>query len=339
MINFYKKYMSYLIPILAFIVLLLIVLTLYLKNNDINKLSKLSNEIVSLNSSLKSATLNENFDYDKACIVLESNLNSLKDIKSRISQLELKKSESEKIRQSLNNYININMDLYTVSLNILKNKEVESFPALYKDLINKEKILLESSISISNSSINVNLPKDANIFFVKLNKYINDLYKSNRENDINNSHKLEFLLSINNIFSDISTLKEDIKPALEKIREDKRDISILLDDINKKRSILSAIKDKSYSISIPVGAENCYSSLEEVINSYTIYIDSLESSIKNEISNSKISNNTKTKKTISTLIIHPNNINDLYSDTFEKYSDFLSSINSFEDSLSAYKNK
>lgn len=333
MINFFKKSFKFLIPIFTIIILILIVLTLYLKNNDIIKLTKISQEIVNMNESLKDAAQNNTFDYDKACIILQNNLEHFNNIHSELNSIQLKKPGSKEIKDLLSSYINLNINLYDSALKILSDKEVEDFSILYKNLIANEKKILKASTDLSSSELDIYFPKSANIFFVSLNNYINTFYKSNREKDISTSQKLDFLLYVNSVIRDFSKLKEDLQTALIKIREDKRDLSILLNDINDKRSAFSEIKNKSYSVSIPSGAQDCYISLEYMINSYEVYINSLESSIKSEIALNS-NNNSLSKNYKST-----NSIDEDYSDTFDKYSNFISTFESFQNAISDYKNK
>lgn len=337
MIKFYTKNLKLIIPISIISILLLIVLTLSLKNNDIVKLIKISKEIVNINTSLGEGVKNQSFEYNTAYDLLQSNLKSFKNISSDLNNMPLKQNNSKEMRDSLLDYTNLNIALYDSALNILNNGEVEYFSNFYNILLTNEKQILKASNDLSNSKLDISFPKSANLFFISLNNYINTLYKSNREKDISDSQRLDFLLYTNSVVSDFSTLKEDLYVALIKIREDKRDLSILLNDINNKRSKFTSIKDKSYSISIPSNAQNCYASLEDMINSYEVYINSLESSVKSEIALNKENINTKTKLSINSKSTR--NLEEKYSDTFDKYSSFISSFELFQNAISDYKNK
>lgn len=336
MIKLYKKNLKFIIPISTIIILLLIVLTVSLKNNDITKLTKISKEIVYINTSLKEGVKNNTFDYNSAYNILQNNLKSFDNIHSDLNNITFKKNSSEEMRALLLEYTDLNIDLYNSALNILNNQEVENFTKLYKDLIANEKNILTASDHLSNLQLNISFPKSADLFFVSLNNYINNLYKLNREKDISDSQKLDFLLYTNSVISDFSSLKEDLQTALIKIREDKRDLSILLNDINDKHSKFSEIKNKSYSVSIPSGAQNCYNYLEDMINSYEVYINSLESSVKAEIILNKENNN---KVSLSISNKSSGNLDEKYADAFDKYSNFISSFESFQNAISDYKNK
>lgn len=336
MMQLYKKNLKFIIPISTIIILLLIVLTVSLKNNDITKLTKTSKEIVNINTSLRDGVKNNIFDYNSAYNLLQNNLKSFNNVHSDLNTMTLKKNSSEEMKALLLEYIDLNIDLYNSALNILNNHEVEDFTNLYKNLIANEKNILKASDDLSDSKLNISFPKSADLFFVSLNNYINNLYKLNREKDISNSQKLDFLLYTNSIISDFSSLKEDLQTALIKIREDKRDLSILLNDINDKRSKFSEIKNKSYSVSIPSSAQNCYTSLEDMINSYEVYINSLESSVKSEIILNKENNN---KVSLSISHKSSRDLDEKYADAFDKYSNFISSFESFQNAISDYKNK
>lgn len=337
MIQLYKKNLKFIIPISTILILLLIVLTVSLKNNDITKLTKISKEILNINTSLKEGVKNNTFDYNLSCDLLRNNLESFNNIRSELNTISLKKSNYEEMRTLLLDYATLNIHLYNSALNILNNQEIEDFADLYKNLINNEKNILKASEHLSNSKLNISFPKSADLFFVSLNNYINNLYKSNREKDISASQKLDFLLYTNSVISDFSRLKEDLQTALITIREDKRDLSILLNDISDKHSKFSEIKNKSYSISIPSGAQNCYTSLEDMINSYEVYINSLESSVKSEITLNK--QNSNTENSLSITHKSSSDLDEKYADAFDKYSNFISSFDLFQNAISDYKNK
>lgn len=329
MIKIEKKHLKFIIPILFSIILIIITLTVTLRNNDINKLSKVSSEIVTINSSLQTAVTNDEFDHDKACDTLKQNLTSLNKINSNLEAINLKNSSSESLRHSLYNYINLNISLYNSSLDILNNKNQNDFSNLYKKLVTSEKDILQSSTDLANKRLDISFPKAADIFFDSLNKYVNNLYKTNRENDIVSSQKLDFTLYLNNVISNFSTLKEDVQPALIKIREDNRDLSVLVDDIDKKKSDFNKIKNESYSVSIPSGSQDSYEALEDMLNSYEVYINSLDKSVKNEINTSNSDKDSNSKELIDSS----------YTDTFDKYKSFLSYFDSLENAVSDYKNK
>lgn len=322
MIKVEKKYLKFILPSILIIILIVLVLIVALKNSDINKLSKVSKEITSINSSLQSATTADSLDYDKTCDILKQNLSALNNVNSDLEQINLKKSSYEYLKKSLCDYTSLNVSLYNSALNILTSKTQNNFSELYNKLITDENNVFQASDKLTNTEVKLSFPNNSKSFFSKLNKYVNDLYKENRETDITRSQKLDFSLYLNNVISNFSTLKQDMQPALLKIREEHRDLSVLLQDINNKKSSFTTIKNGSYSVSIPSGAQDYYQSLEDMLNSYEVYINSLEKSVKTEISEP-----------------NSNDLESTYADSFDKYNSFLSYYDTFKNAITEYKNK
>ncbi|NFI05522.1 hypothetical protein FC959_14160 [Clostridium botulinum] len=327
MINFSidKKIFKIISLLCGLFILILILLTLFFKNTELNKINKISKTIVTINSSLKLDENDATLDFKNTKQILNENLNLLNSLDNNLTNLALKKSDSNKLKSNLSNYLKLNINLYNSIISILNNKNNENFQSLYQDLIKNEEALTKETDKLSEAGVKISIPKSLKKFFISLNRSLNESYKSIRENDIISEQKRDFFVQINDLLNKFSSLKNDVKPALEKIREDNRDLSIVIYDINEKRSNFNTIKDSSISISIPVGGENCYEALEEIIASYDSYINSLEKSIKNEMN--------LRDKSKSTL----NNIDELYTDTFDKYDYFLSCFDNLQKAILSYK--
>ncbi|HBJ2622807.1 hypothetical protein [Clostridium botulinum] len=327
MINFStdKKTLKIICLLSSLFILILILLTLFFKNTELNKINKFSKTIVTINSSLKFDENDAKLDFKNTKQVLAENLTQLNTLDNNLTNLTLKKFNSNELKNNLSNYLKVNINLYNSIISIINNKNNENFQSLYEDLIKNEEIFISETDKLSEAGVKTSIPKNLKLFFISLNRSLNESYKSIRENDIISEQKRDFFVQINDLLNKFSDLKDDIKPALEKIREDNRDLSIVIYDLNEKRSDFNAIKDNSISISIPVGGENCYVALEEIISSYDSYINSLEKSIKDEMTLQK-----KSKLTL-------NNIDELYTDTFDKYDYFLSCFDNLQKTILSYK--
>lgn len=328
MINFSidKKTLKLLSLISIFLISIIILLTFFFKNTEENKLNNFSKKITSINSSLKFDKSDIELNFKNTKEILNKNISSLSELNSNLDSLTFKESKYTTLKSKILNYLSENINLYNSIISIIDNKNNENFEILYKNLIKNEKNLINESNDLINLNIRISVPKNLELFFLDLNSFLNESYKSTRENDIINAQKKDFFIQINDLSNKFSTLKEDTKDALKKIREDNRDLSIILLDINKKRSYFSKIKDDSLSISIPVGAETCYDALQDVISSYNSYINSLEKSVENEMKLNKNSN------------FNFNSIDKFYIDTFDKYDYFLSCFDNFEKDILSYKN-
>ncbi|EES51283.1 hypothetical protein NE172_16260 [Clostridium botulinum] len=327
MINFStdKKTLKIICLLSSLFILILILLTLFFKNTELNKINKFSKTIITINSSLKFDEKDAKLNFKNTKQVLAENLTQLNTLDNNLTNLTLKKSNSNELKNNLSNYLKVNINLYNSIISIINNKNNENFQSLYEDLIKNEEIFINETDKLSEAGVKTSIPKNLKSFFISLNRSLNESYKSIRENDIISEQKRDFFMQINDLLNKFSDLKDDIKPALEKIREDNRDLSIVIYDLNEKRSDFNAIKDSSISISIPVSGENCYEALEEIISSYDSYINSLEKSIKNEMTLQE-----KSKLTL-------NNIDELYTDTFDKYDYFLSCFDNLQKTILSYK--
>lgn len=325
MIKMQSKYIKFLIPAVIIFVSSLIVLTLSFKNNDLHKLYTVSKEVSSLNKDLGSAFDNDEFDFNASITILKTNLAELEKLNIFLNNIDVKNKNND-LKNQLSSYIKSNITLYEASLSMLNINNPNKFSIIYNNLLKAEqKILLETD-NLKNNGLDINFPRESNIFFIKLNKYANDSFKNNRESDIIYSQKQDFLLDINLLLSDFSYLKEDLQPALNNIKENQRDLSILLSDINTKRSKYLGAKEKSYSMVLPQGTHDCHSSLVEMLNSYEVYLNSIEKSIQYDINNSN-SNDNKTTKIIQ----------NYYKDSFDKYSIFLSCYDDLKNDIKIYK--
>lgn len=302
-----------------------IVLTLSFKNNDLHKLSMVSQEIYKVNKDLGSTINNNDFNFNDSIDIFEKNLVKLQKLNNSLENINVK-DKNINLKNQLSSYIQSNIKLYESSISILNMQNPDKFSSLYNDLLKSEQNILINTDNFKNSKLNISFPEEANIFFIKLNQYVNNLFKRTREKDIIYSQKQDFLIEINSILSDFSYLKEDLQPIINNIKDTKRSLLILISDINTKRSKYLEIKETSYSMILPNGSQECHESLIEMLNSYEIYLNSIESSIKYDIENSKVNDNKL-----------DTNINNNYKDSFDKYNTFLSCYDTLKNNIKIYK--
>lgn len=325
MIKFKSKYIKFSIITLIMLFISIIVLTLSFKNNDLHKLSIVSKEIFNVNKDLGSTINNTDFNVNESIDILKKNLVKLQKLNNSLENINVK-DKNINLKNQLSSYIQSNIELYESSLSILNIQNPDKFSSLYNDLLKSEQIILINTDKLKNSKLNISFPKEANIFFIKLNQYVNASFKNTREKDIIYSQKQDFLIEINSILSDFSYLKEDLQPIISNVKDTKRSLFILISDINTKRSKYLEIKEKSYSMTLPNGTQECHESLIEMLNSYEIYLNSIESSIKYDIDNAKVNDNKLNA-----------DINNNYKDSFDKYNTFVSCYDTLKNNIKIYK--
>lgn len=323
MIKFDFKNIKFYIIVLIMLTVSFILLTLCFKNNDLYKLSTVSQAIYNLNKDLDTTVHDNTFNFPDSKNIFQEKIFKLQKLNSYLDDIKID-NKNINLKHQLSSYIQSNITLYESGLAILNMQNPNKFSYLYNNLIKSEQNILKNTNNLKNSKLNISFPKEANIFFLNLNQYVNDSFKKIREKDIIYSQKQDFLIQMNLILSDFSYLKENLEPVINNIKNTHRSLSILLEDLNMKNSKYFEIKNKSYSIILPYGTENTHSSLIEMLNSYEIYINSMEHSIQYDIENS---NDYKSK----------NSINNKYKDSFDKYNTFLSCYNDLINNIKIYK--
>ncbi|MGL5244791.1 MAG: hypothetical protein ACRC7R_06390, partial [Sarcina sp.] len=267
-------------------------LTIYLfaygkTNKDFKNAKKVSKEISLLNSNLNNALEENHINVDKSLDALSKNKNSLEHIKDSILKTETSK-KYEPIFKNLTLAIDSNLKLYDHSILLLKN--------LKSNDINEGLENLNSFISETNKAyelckkdgLDASLTKDGQAFYDSFNFYVNELVKINRDSTIASSQKSEFALCLEKYIHELSLINKDLMPSIETIRNEKRDLSIMIDDINKKLDSLMELKNDFYSISIPSDLETYFDDFNSLIDKSFIYLYSLKDALKEEASFGKI---------------------------------------------------
>ena len=287
-------------------------------NKELNELDNICLQIKICNSSLNEAISNETIDFELAESTLVTNTLALENIKKNLENLSLAE-DNEPIREKLIETLDLNIQLYNLTLLLIKNPQSEDFTANFSEFTKEFELLLKDYEYLKLSGLNIEFPSEANDFFNCTSNYINTLIKINREADIKTNQKSSYVLNLKSCINDLDTISEDLRPTLETIRHDNRSVDVLSKDLKLKRSTLNKIRNKTYLFNIPENGKSYYMLLTEVINSYNVYLSSLESSIASEKSSNANSNN----KSISSN----------YVDSFSKYEDYKSVLSEFKTDL------
>lgn len=311
-INFLKKYPLWIIAILT------IMIPLYLfSNGKLNKdfkiAKKVSKNINSTNETLNSAVKNSSLDTNLALDTLSDNMNNLLSIKNNLTTLKVSNKYLDTFN-ALETSLNSNLKLCEQAISLLKNpsaKDIDKSLDLLHSLLNDTK----NNYSIcSKHGLNVSLTKSGEDFYNSLQNYINELIKINRDSKINNSTNNEFIKTIEKHIDSFTPLVENLTPAIEKVREDKRDISVIIDDVNKKISSLEDLTKSFNSISVPANGLKYFKEFQTVLKSGELYLDELMESLKEE----EAFNRVDYSKT-----------NNAYKEAISKFQSFIDNYNKF----------
>ena len=250
----------------------------------------------------------------------------------RINALEIKNmditnvlDQNKELKTKLSETLEYNINLYQLTLSIIKNPNSTEILQTYNEYTQTYELLKNNYDTLHLLGLDIEFPSEADEFFTTSTTFINTLIKLNRENDIKISQKSTYILNLEECIEVLNSINEDLRPALNKIREDGRSLDNLLKDVKDKRSKFNELKSKTYSFSIPENGNECYQVLQDTLNYYELYITSLEHSIVVE----KTSNE-KDKD---------DNIDINYENSFEKYEDFTDSLKDLKSELDNFNNK
>lgn len=304
--------------------IILLILSLSPSNKDMRNINKICKDIESCNLSLKNSLKDSGLDLSNAENTISTLLPELNSIKDNLYSLEVT-SDNSSIKDTLLETLNYNITLYESCLSLIKNPKGTEFISKYNDYSNTYSLLIKNYDTINALGLDTTIPSDTKEFFKRSFDYFGTIIKITRDTDIHFDQKKSYVISLENCISSFNSIDEDLKPALEKIKQDKRSLDVLVKDIKDKKSKLEEIKNKSYSLTIPEGGANCYNLLQNTINLYSSYINSLEDSIIND----KTSNDTNNSE----------DIEKNYTNSFSKYDDFIRNLKDLRVELDNFNKK
>lgn len=323
-LNINKKYIIAIICIILLPIVILCVIKLTPSNRNISQLNNIGKKIESCNEKLKDCLDDNGINSDTTKETLTNELIELSNIQSTLDSTNVL-DQNKELKTKLSETLEYNINLYQLTLSIIKNPNSTEILQTYNEYTQTYELLKNNYDTLHLLGLDIEFPSEADDFFTTSTTFINTLIKLNRENDIKISQKSTYILNLEECIEVLNSINEDLRPALNKIREDGRSLDNLLKDVKDKRSKFNELKSKTYSFSIPENGNECYQVLQDTLNYYELYITSLEHSIVVE----KTSNE-KDKD---------DNIDINYENSFEKYEDFTDSLKDLKSELDNFNNK
>lgn len=279
----FKEHKNLTVFIISLLLLLSFTTFFLIYNSDSSRakrnLKYIGNELNNVNVSLESGINDLTIDTNKSYDLLISGSNKLKELLVSTSQVEDIDAEISSIKNDLISALNSTVSLYDNCISILSNpKDLKSSADLENFSVFKENCIKDYSI-LAENKIDVDFSKDTLQFFDNTYNYLNTVIKVNRDSEFQNTQQREFYLQLESFNSKFDSLNEDLMPAINKIREDKRDLQAIVDDLYSKENSYEALKVKILSMSIPNGCMDIYDSLDEYLNMYYIYLKSIKEAV------------------------------------------------------------
>lgn len=283
---FLSKLKHYKVPIVIFLSCILLIssvilfLSYNLTSNKTKRIIKnISKELNKINLTLESGIKDLSIDPNKSYNLLVSGSEKLNILSSSVSNIENYDEKSSLIKYLLDDTINSTIRLYDSCIYTLSNpKTISSNEDLndFNILLNKN---IETYDSLKNNDLNISLSDNTILFFNNTYNYLNTILKTNRDSEFKNIQYQKFISSLKSFTSNIESLNEDLSIAINKVREDKRDIQVIINDLYDKEKAYNNLKEQISYISIPDGYESIYNSLNEYLSSYNIYIQAMKEAV------------------------------------------------------------
>ena len=215
------------------------------ENIALRSLKNLSINLNQINESLGNAVNELTIDTKKTKSYLEKGVKDLNTLSIYISNINDVDSNIISLKNKLNTSVNSTLNLYDKCLYILNNpKEINTNSDI--DIINNLKSECTNSyLNLNDYNINIEFSTKTNTFFENFIYYLNTIIKINRDSEFKNTQQREFIYKLESLSSKFDFLNEDLFIAIDKIREENRDLKVIIDDLYLKEETFDDIKFSS----------------------------------------------------------------------------------------------
>lgn len=285
-------------------------------NNSIYIIGK---ELNTINNNIVKKIDNNFDDTDSLKIVFTEGLLSLNKL---LEVIDKHYNENPDYKNLIVTSIHSNIYFYDACIETLNNRanlnssyDLDKFSSLKDSSINNYKNLLNVF------DLDFDFPDNMNNVFDDYYITLNSLIKENRDKEFKERQKKEFIRHMESLNKSLPSMHEDLMPAILRIREEDRSLSVILEDIKIKEESFSKLKSNIVSLSVPDGYINYYSLFSEYLNLYEIYLSNIKASVIFEYSLDDYNENSKS-------------IEKHYKNASSKRNDVIISYNSYIDLFS-----
>lgn len=283
LLNLFKNNKTLVLSSISLLLFLSFSIFFILYNSEANiskrTLKNIAIELNNINLSLGDDLKDFSTDTNKSHDILVSSSKSLNELLQSISKVKEINLEVISRKNDLTSAINSTMDLYTNCISILSDpKDIKSSDNL-KTFLSLRENCINNYYNLNKNKMNIHLPETSLKFFDNMYNYLNTLIKINRDSEFQNKQQREFLIYIEGFNSDFYNLNQDLIPAINKAKEDNRDLQVIIDDIYNKEEIYENLKEKVLSLSVPDGCMAVYDSLNEYLNVCGFYLKTIKEAV------------------------------------------------------------
>lgn len=320
--DFIKKNYNFVIALMSVILLTLLSIIFIFSsttiNNDNKSLNSIVHELNKINISLESCNNGLSINPEKSTEILTSNIYMLKDLQSRLQEVETSSPKYAITEQNLMNSLSSTINLYEFCVYIISNpSEIISGENLNNFLDSKTEYLTSYS-NLYKNNLEITLTNNTLLFWDNFYNYINSIIKVNRNSEIESSQHHNFIIELTSLLPTLDNLTEDLFPTIKKTKEDEADIQLILDSISIKEKNFSDVKRSIANIAIPDSSMEFYKALQDFLKIYDVYIDTVKDALLFEKNCSD-----KEKYSIE--------IEKKYNNAMSKYQDVIQAYLKFKD--------
>ena len=249
-----------------------------------------------------------------ASSLLKNGLADLDNCKTSLASLS--SNDNSQVSSNLLKALDDTYNLYTYCLNYISTYEDSSLDELAANLDALKNNCIASYSKLSDEGISLNYSSSLQNFLYVFISHYSKLNQSKIESELKHSQNTEFITKLSAISNNFLGLLEDLKPAVDRVREENRSFDAIINDLNDKENSFNSLKKDLNSVSIPEGYLNYYNNLNDIFSLYSSYLNSMRTAIMYERSSSDYKKN----KTV---------IDKNYDNAYKKYNNVLESIQQF----------
>lgn len=278
-----KKHKTLVISAIAGVLIISISLFLLIFNSKDfrtkRELTQISKELNNINLSLSDSLDDLSIDTSKASSNLSEGLTLLRELSLRISEVDATSINNSDIKDALSTSVDSTINLYDTSLNLLASPASITSNDILTNFDDLKNQCITNYENLSAKNINVRFSNSTLSFFNNYYGYLNTLVKINRDSQFKDSIEKEFVYKLESFKNDFTYLNEDLTPAINKIKEDKRELEVIIDDIYKKEKLYEDLEETLSRISVPEGRMDTYEALKEYLNAYNPYLITIKEAV------------------------------------------------------------
>jgi hypothetical protein len=287
-------------------------------NHNYHNLTYVIDNINNINATLRNCVDDLTIDTDVTIKTLTTNISSLEEIKSSLSQNN--DEASEEIITKITSCIDSTELLYNYCIDSLTAKNNVSYVEMVSQINTLTEDCLAKNSTLYSYDLKLEFTEESIDFFNKLNSYLMTLDTISKYQNIKDAQTNEFLKGFNLNVTELSSILQDLQPAVTKIREDERSLDVILNDLKDKEEKFLDIKKSLSTLSVPENCSSLYNQLNDTFTLYANYLNTMRLAVVYEKSSSSYKDNKR-------------NIDKYYSNAYSKYSDVKTSLKTLNESL------